>query len=288
MSTHAHLNGAVLITGCSSGIGYALCEAFHNAGERVVATARHPETLGALREKGIRVERLDVTLSDDIRDVVGRVAASEGGIAVLVNNAGYGLIGPLIEFPEEEVRRQFETNLYAPLALARAVAPHMRMAGRGVIINIGSISGLVPTPFAGAYCASKAALHVFSDILRMELSPFGIHVISVQPGGIQTRFGDVSAELTARFLRSDSWYHRISTHILQRAQISQENAAPVAQCARACVAAALRTSPPAVIRVGTRSLSLPLMRNLLPLRVLDYLFKKKFGLNELEALGSRP
>ena len=185
----------VFITGCSTGIGRALSEEFHRCGFRVIATARRLESLSDLREKGISTHALDVNNKDQVKHVIEAVLHQEKTIDVLVNNAGYGLIGPSIEIPENELILQFQTNVFATLFIAQKIAPIMREHGNGLIINIGSVSGIATTPFSGAYCASKAALHALSDALRMELSVFGIKVVTVQPGGIRTQFGE-SAKAT--------------------------------------------------------------------------------------------
>ena len=133
----------VLVTGCSSGIGKALCLEFHRRRFRVVATARRPETLEGLKAKGIAAYRLDVDDTKDVSRVVGTVLDMEGRIDVLVNNAGFGLIGPVIDLPETEIVNQFRTNVWAPLSLIQKVAPIMRRRGGGTIVNVGSISGVV-------------------------------------------------------------------------------------------------------------------------------------------------
>jgi short-subunit dehydrogenase len=270
-------NTVVLITGCSSGIGKALSEEFHRRGLTVVATARRVESLEELRTKGIRTEKLDVTDEREAERVVQSVLQNEGHIDILVNNAGYGLFGPTVELPDDELAKQFETNVFAPLRLIRLVATSMKSRGHGLIINIGSISGFVTTPFAGAYCASKAALHSLSDALRMELSPFGIRVMTVQPGGIQSEFGNNSGQSAERVMKSASWYDAMRGSILNRAKESQRGATGAAEFARALVRCALKSDPPPIVRIGNRSFSLPLLKKLVPTRWLDALFRKRFG-----------
>lgn len=268
----------VLITGCSSGIGRALCEEFHARGFRVVATARRVETLGELRAKGMAAEALDVTEEAQSRQLLERILAREGRLDMLINNAGYGLFGPLLDLPEAEVRRQFETNVFAPLRLARQAAPAMR--GGGLIVNIGSISGVFTTPFSGAYCASKAALHALSDALRLELAPFGIRVVTVQPGGIESDFGAAALGQAAGWLRPDSWYAGLHESIRRRAALSQQDATPAAEFARRLAGLVLRENPPAVIRLGRKSRMLPLLQRVLPRRILEAVLRKKFGLTD--------
>lgn len=268
----------VLITGCSSGIGKALSEEFHRRGHRVIATARHLKSLEALRAKGIGVEQLDVTKAVDREQVVRLVLNREGRIDILINNAGYGLMGPVVDIPQEELYEQFQTNVFAPLMLIKQVAEGMRERGSGTIVNIGSVSGVVTTPFAGPYCASKAALHAFSDALRMELDPFGIHVVLVQPGGIISNFGLNSGAAVERMLKSDSWYAPMRQAILSRAQVSQEGATSAVTFAHKLVRILEKEHPPAIVRLGRRSTSLPFIKRVLPTRLLDGILSKRFGL----------
>lgn len=276
----------VLITGCSSGIGDALCREFHQRGDRVVATARRIESLESLQSEGILTERLDVNNSDDIDRVVETILKREGKIDILINNAGFGLMKPAIELSNSDLLSQFQTNAIAPLALARKVFPSMRDRGSGIIVNTGSISGIIPTPFAGAYCASKAALHALSDAMRMELSPFGIQVITVQPGAIQSQFGENAAAKVSGSLQSNSAYQSIQDRILQRATVSQINATPTDRFAKQLVDRLVKSNPPAVIRLGKQSFFLPLLKLFLPLPTLDRLLKQKFGLSSMRDRSS--
>jgi len=271
----------VFITGCSSGIGKALSEEFHQNGFRVISTARRIDSIADLQKKGISTYSLDVTDRDEVNQVISTVLKKEKHIDVLVNNAGYGLIGPTIEIPEEELNMQFQTNVMAPITLAKKVAPSMKEQGHGMIINIGSISGLVTMPFSGAYCASKAALHALSDALRMELASFGIKVISVQPGAIKSNFGETADTISSRILRSDSWYESLENCIKTRAKISQVDATSAEDFSRKLVSVAMAKKPPAIVRIGKKSLILPLLGRLFPTNILDYIFRKKFGLSQV-------
>jgi NAD(P)-dependent dehydrogenase (short-subunit alcohol dehydrogenase family) len=268
----------VLITGCSSGIGRALCEEFHARGHRVVATARRIETLDALKSRGMGVEELDVTEDRQVSQVIAEVLHREGRIDILVNNAGYGLMGPMLDLPDSEVLMQFQTNEFGPLGLIRAVAPSMRARGGGLIVNIGSISGIVTTPFAGAYCASKASVHSISEALRMELAPFGIRVVTVQPGGIRSNFGNASLTAAQRAMRTESWYASIRKSIDKRAMESQSNATPAHQFARRLVDIVVSKRVPPVVRLGSKSFSLPFLKKALPTVILDSIFRKRYGL----------
>ena len=272
----------VFITGCSTGIGRALCEEFHRRGLRVIATARRLDSIADLQAKGIATHALDVQNTDQVTQVVDAVVEQEKSIDVLVNNAGYALIGPSIEISEQELLMQFKTNVFATLVLAQKIAPVMRERGKGLILNIGSISGIATTPFSGAYCATKAALHALSDALRMELSVFGIKVVTVQPGAIRTRFGESAKATVARVLKPASWYRSVEDAIISRAELSQVDATPAEEFARKLVASVMVENPPPIIRIGKKSLILPLLKKLVPTNTLDGIFKKKFGLMQMK------
>lgn len=273
----------VLITGCSSGIGYALAEEFHGRGHRVYATARRVESLDVLKAKGIHVAALDVNDASSIASLMRQLAGDNVAIDVLVNNAGYGAMGPLAEFPEEELRRQFETNVFSVLAMTQALVPGMASRRSGRIVNIGSVSGVLVTPFSGAYCATKAAVHALSDALRMELAPFGIQVITVQPGGIQSQFGATASQGVAK--RSDklSLYAPVADAIAARANASQQDATPAADFAREMVDGVLKASPAPVLRIGHGSRMMPLLKRWIPLRRLDRILSRRFRLDRLAA-----
>ncbi len=277
------LSQVVLITGCSTGIGRALAAAFASAGHRVIATARRPETLADLDPPPFAALPLDVGDAASIAAAVAAARDRAGRIDVLVNNAGFGLMGPAIELPLAELRRQFETNVVGPLAMTQAVAPGMIAQGGGVIVNVGSVSGVLTTPFAGAYCASKAAIHSLSDALRMELAPFGIAVMCVQPGGVISQFGETATRAVERALPDDSRYRPIVKYIEGRAREGQKGAMPAAEFARRVVEAAMRPQPPAIFRAAANSIKLPLYRWLFPVSLIDGMMKRRFGLTRLRA-----
>ncbi|MCC6696790.1 MAG: SDR family NAD(P)-dependent oxidoreductase [Candidatus Hydrogenedentes bacterium] len=268
----------VLISGCSSGIGRALALAFAKAGHRVYATARRLDTLADLEREGIRTCALDVTDAESIAHTTASVAEDAGRIDILVNNAGFGLINPMIDVPLEKLRLLMETNVIGAVALMQAVAPHMIRQRHGCIVQIGSVSGILTTPFAGSYCASKAALHALSESARMELAPFGVHVLIVQPGGVKSRLGDKQAEHV--HLPEGSAYVALSSHLEARAQYSQIAAAAAEKVAAQIVNAATRARPPRVLRVGHGGYRYPLFKRLVPAAILERVLMKKFGLNE--------
>jgi NAD(P)-dependent dehydrogenase (short-subunit alcohol dehydrogenase family) len=265
----------VLITGCSSGIGQALAEAFHAAGCTTYASARKPDSLAALTAKGIRPLALDVTDAASIAAAVRTVEAEHGAIDILVNNAGIPVMGPTAEIPLELLRQQWETNLTGPVALVQAAVPAMIERGAGLIVNIGSVSGVLTTPFAGPYCASKAALGSLNDALRMELKPFGIDVVLVQPGGVQSSLGAGATAQTAQV----KWklYARYAVAIARRAGASQVGAMPAPVFAARLVKGLLASRRQSHIRLGTGSGMLVRLARL-PTGIKDRVLMKRFGL----------
>jgi NAD(P)-dependent dehydrogenase (short-subunit alcohol dehydrogenase family) len=189
----------VLITGCSSGVGRASAEAFLEDDWAVYATARNPADIETLGEREhCDINTLDVTDREDVERVVSRIVEREGRIDALVNNAGYGQHGPLEDVTDDLLHRQFDVNVYGPHRLARAVLPHMREAEDGTVVNVSSVAGRIAAPGMGAYAGSKHALEGMSDALRAEVEPFGVDVVVVQPGPVETSFRDrVEDELEA-------------------------------------------------------------------------------------------
>ncbi|MHB8186441.1 MAG: oxidoreductase [Dermatophilaceae bacterium] len=178
----------VLISGCSSGIGAATAAALVQAGHTVYATARRTETLADLEALGCHPLALDVTSEDSMIAAVRAVEAEHGKVGTLINNAGYGEYGPIEETDLDRVRTMFETNVFGLARLTQLVLPAMRRARSGRIVNIGSMGGRITFPIGGFYHATKYAVEAISDALRVEVKPFGIDVILVEPGLIRTNF----------------------------------------------------------------------------------------------------
>lgn len=198
----------IFVTGCSTGIGRATVIEAARRGHRVFASARRRQDIADLTAKGIETLTLDVTDAGSIAEAVTAILATAGGIDALVNNAGYGQYGAVEDVSPEEWRAQFDVNVFGALAVLRAVLPAMREARRGTVVNVSSIAGKVTVPFAGAYCASKHALEAISDALRVELAPWRIRVVVIEPGPIETRFGDRTRLATARILSTPGPYSR--------------------------------------------------------------------------------
>jgi len=183
---------AVLITGCSSGIGRATAERLARSGWTVYATARSTDSIADLGRAGCRVLELDVTDEESMRAAVASVEHAEGAVGVLVNNAGYSLSGAIESVPLDEVRRQFETNVFGLVRLSQLVLPAMRRQGFGRIVNLSSMGGRLTLPGGGFYHASKHAVEALSDALRFEVQGFGVDVVVIEPGLIRTGFADAA------------------------------------------------------------------------------------------------
>jgi NAD(P)-dependent dehydrogenase (short-subunit alcohol dehydrogenase family) len=189
----------VLVTGASSGIGRATVERFARSGWNVAATMRNPQQAAAWTNRpNVATLRLDVTDRSSIEAAVTEIYARFGGIDVLVNNAGYGLVGPFEATTAEQVDRQIATNVVGLMEVTRAVLPHFRERRGGVIVNISSMGGRVTFPLYSVYHATKWAVEGFSESLQYELDPFNVRVKIVEPGAIKTDFYDRSMDLTKR------------------------------------------------------------------------------------------
>jgi NADP-dependent 3-hydroxy acid dehydrogenase YdfG len=184
---------AVLITGCSSGIGHATAALLAERGWRVYATARRREAIADLAERGCETLALDVCDEASMTAAVDHVTEAEGAVGVLVNNAGYSQSGAVESVPLDQVRRQFETNVFGLLRMSQLVLPGMRAQRWGKIVNLGSMGGRLTFPGGGLYHATKYAVEAISDAMRFELRGFGIDVILIEPGLIVTNFGETAA-----------------------------------------------------------------------------------------------
>jgi NAD(P)-dependent dehydrogenase (short-subunit alcohol dehydrogenase family) len=180
----------VLITGCSSGLGYATALLFREGGYLTIATARNPATLEPLAARGCETLQLDVSDEDSRKAAVTEIERRHGPIGVLINNAGYGQYGPMEEISPELLRRNFETNVFGLLRMAQLVLPGMRGAGRGRIVNISSLAGRVTAQGGGTYHMTKYAVEALADALRPEVKPFGIEVVNVLPGPFVSAYRD--------------------------------------------------------------------------------------------------
>ncbi len=177
------MSKVVFITGASSGIGKAIGEYLLIKGFTVYGTSRHPEVI---QNSKIPLLALDVRNVESIRKAIQQLIEKEGKIDVVINNAGVGITGPLEEIPTEEIKNNFETNLFGPIEVMKAVLPQMRSQKSGLILNITSIAGYMGLPFRGVYSASKGALELVTEAMNMEVKSFGIRIVNVAPGDFAT------------------------------------------------------------------------------------------------------
>ncbi|MFW5937445.1 MAG: SDR family oxidoreductase [Halanaeroarchaeum sp.] len=239
----------VLITGCSSGIGRATARAYLSEGWTVYATARDTADIGDLADVGAEVRELDVTRPAQCNDVVEDVVEAEGRLDVLVNNAGYAQFGPLEDVPTREVHRQFDVNIYGPHRLLRAALPHMREAGEGTIVNVSSVTGRLATPGMGVYGGSKFALEAMSDALRGEVKRFGIDVVLVEPGPVETNF-DERARAEVQDLDATGAYEALYDTYEDYTAVSGVGAVSPAEVAAVVLEAGVSTDPDPRYPVG--------------------------------------
>ncbi|UED86507.1 SDR family NAD(P)-dependent oxidoreductase [Streptomyces profundus] len=287
---------AALVTGCSSGIGRATALALHRAGHRVYATARRPEDLAELTALGPRPLALDVTDEPTMVAAVDEVVRRHGAVTTLVNCAGYGLSGTVEEERLDAVRDQFETNVFGLARLTQLVLPGMRAQGHGTVINMSSIFGRYAVPGGGFYHASKHALEALSDALRLEVAPFGIRVVLVEPGPVRTRFGaryvaglhpaaggspDPGSHPPGEngpygdFRRRSAAYYEAVFHGGRRSLAGSLVVSPE-DVARVVLRAARARRPRARYRVGLLARTTVGMRRVLPDRAFDVFVRRQF------------
>jgi len=277
----------VLITGCSSGIGAATARRLSRAGHTVYASARRPDTLAELVAGGCRPLELDVTDEASMAAAVRQVEAEQGRLDVLVNNAGYGLYGPVEQVSLDELRQQFETNLFGLVRLCQLVLPGMRERRAGRIVNVSSMGGRTTLPGGGAYHASKYAVEAISDVLRLEVRRFGIEVVLIEPGVVRTpwseralqhqaatgRPDEVSADPYADYKQAVSGsFERAYAGPLARLSLSPDAVARV--IVRACQAPRPRTR----YLISPLARTLVTAKRLLPDRAYDRLLRRQYRL----------
>jgi len=266
----------MLITGCSTGLGYALAIEAAQQGFRVFATARKAADVTALQQQGLHALQLDIADPESVQAAVATLTQQAGRLDVLVNNAGYGAMGPVLDASPEQIRQQFDTNVFGLVALCQACLPLLEVS-QGLIVNIGSVSARLTTPFAGWYCASKAALHSLSDAMRMELAPLGVRLMLVQAGAMASAFAtNASAQATSGLSEASRWWpYRLG--IQRRAHASQQRPTPVTKVAADLMHYIGRQHTPAVLRLAHGAWLFPVLA-WLPKSWSDRLLARQFGL----------
>jgi len=274
------ISKAVLITGCSTGIGRATAEHLAARGWNVYATARKPESIADLASRGCKTLALDVCDEASMRAAVRTVERAEGSVGVLINNAGYGLEGAFEEVPMADIRRQFETNVFGLVAMTKLVLPGMRRQRWGRVVNMSSMGGKLTFPGGSYYHATKHAVEALSDALRFEVKGFGIDVIVIQPGPIKTRFGDTAVGSIAA--PKDSPYAAFNVVLEKQIREAYEGgpmarfAAPPEAVAEVIEKAISAASPKTRYKVTLAARVLMGLRRVLPDRAFDAFLRTQF------------
>ncbi|MCO5593371.1 hypothetical protein L7F22_047383 [Adiantum nelumboides] len=278
-STAAPVPGVALVTGCSEGgIGHALALELASRGFTVFATSRSASSIGVslLSLPNVEALDLDVTVSPSISNAISYIIQKHGRIDILINNAGVPCNCPTAEVPLSLLQNTFQTNVFGPIALIGAVAPHMVQARKGKIVNIGSIGGFIAGPWSGPYAASKSALHALTDSLRVELKPFGVQVILVAPGGVVSNIANKAVAMIQdiQYLIYKPYEQAIQT----RAKYSQSShSIPTPIFAKKVINAVLQKNPPRCFILGHLSETYSFLYYM-PLWVRDWYFSRKAGL----------
>ena len=267
-----------LVTGASSGIGEATARQLAAAGFTVYAAARRTERMQQLTEAGIRPIAMDVTDDASMQTGVKTILNEQGRIDALVNNAGYGSYGALEDVPMSEARAQMEVNVFGAARLTQLVLPHMREQQSGTIINVTSMGGKIYTPLGAWYHATKFALEAISDCLRMEVKPFGINVVVIEPGGIRTEWPGIAAE-KVRAVSGTGPYAPQGNAVAQSltSESTQRRSSPPELIAKTIAKAVTARRPKTRYAVGYGAKPIIFMHDVLPDRTFDALIRRATG-----------
>jgi len=268
-----------LVTGASSGIGAEVVLALLEQGYAVHGAARRLDRMRALTERGAQVLPLDLTDERSIEACAAGVLEREGRLDVLVNNAGYGSYGAIEQVPLAEARRQFEVNLFGLARLTQLLLPTMRRQGSGHVVNVSSIGGKIFTPMGGWYHATKHALEGWSDALRMEVAPFGIRVVIVEPGAIATEWSGIARETLLAASSKGPYQDQARAFAGLIAPGGRFAGSPPRVVAEAVVRAVATRRPRTRYVVGQGARAFLLARALLPDRAYDGLVRRILGAN---------
>lgn len=265
----------ILITGASSGMGYQTARILAKQGHRVYGAARRVEKIEELAPYGVQALRLDITDEQSVTQVVQTLIEREGRIDVLINNAGYGYFGAIEDVPIADAKHQFEVNIFGLARITQEVLPYMRVQKSGRIVNLASVAGHVTLAFGAWYNATKYALEAFSDALRMEVKPFGIDVVIIEPGAIRTDWGIIAAD-HLRDVSKGGAYEQDGSRVaegLRRIYLSKIPTNP-AVISRKIAKAAVCRCPRTRYRTGRGAKAMVFFHQILPTRLWDYLVVK--------------
>lgn len=265
----------ILITGASSGIGFDAAQTLARQGHTVYAAARRVEKMEPLQSDGVKVMRMDVTDSASMAEGVKTVLDAERRIDVLVNNAGYGYFGAVENVTMEEARRQVEVNVFGLAELCKLVLPVMRKQGSGRIINTSSIAGKMVLPFGAWYHVSKFSVEALSDALRMEMRPFGVDVVLIEPGGIKTDWGIIAAKHLAESSKGTAYEEDAlrEAELMHKGYSGNYLSAPRV-VTRAISRAVNSQRPRARYRIGSGAFIMVFLHTVLPTRWWDGMMRR--------------
>ena len=275
-----NLHKVALVTGASSGIGEATALKLKQSGYTVFGAARRVDRMQNLAKAGVHVLALDVTDDVSMQAGIAEIIAKAGRIDVLVNNAGYGSYGAVEDVPMSEARAQFDVNVFGAVRLTQLALPYMRAQRSGTIVNITSMGGKIHTPLGAWYHGTKFALEAISDCLRLELKPFGIDVLIIEPGGIRTEWAGIAAD-KLRATSSNGAY-AAQAKAVSASMIGEANAKRMSppQLIADTIASAVSTRRPKTrYAVGFGAKPLIFMRRLLSDRAFDGLMRMTLGMS---------
>ncbi len=279
----------VLVTGATSGIGEAVVQMAAKQGAKLVLAARREGVLQTMEDiltkQGVEVLVVPTDMADpeQVKALAEKALAHFGQVDILINNAGFGQMGPVEQISGEAVQRQFDVNVFGLLGLTRALLPTMRERGQGRIINISSVAGQISMPLSGVYNATKHAVEALSDALRVEVAPFGIRVVVVEPGPVKTDFFRVAEDTAAQVADPSGPYAGLADTMENFKASATDLAWPVEKVAKIIVRAMTDPNPaPRYTAFQLGKAGLGLMR-LTPARVMDGFWSRTFGFNKLSA-----
>lgn len=268
-----------LVTGASSGIGEATALKLNQLGYTVYAVARRTDRMSALAEVGIEIMSMDVTNDASMQTGIERIIAKSGRIDVLVNNAGYGSYGAVEDVPLDEARAQFDVNVFGAVRLIQLATPYMRKQGSGTVINITSMGGKIHTPLGAWYHGTKFALEAISDCLRLELKPFGIDVVVIEPGGIKTEWAGIASEKLLHTSGQGSYASQAAA--MANSMVSEQSRkmqSPPSVIANTIAKAVLSKKPKTRYAVGFGAKPMIFMRKILSDRAFDSFMRMATGI----------
>jgi NAD(P)-dependent dehydrogenase (short-subunit alcohol dehydrogenase family) len=287
MSNDVRTQKSVLITGATAGLGKAAALLLAERGYRIFAAGRSTEKLARLdalaREKQLPLQSIELDVCDDtsVQHAVGQILAQVGSIDVLVNNAGVGYMATVEDLRMDDWRRQFETNFFGVVRVTQAVLPHMRQRRRGRILMMSSITGLVTPPTHGAYSSSKHALEGLSNALRLEMYPFGVDVVLIEPGYIKTDMAQTAADLAKPYIdkAANGPYARVYAGAWAGARSSRASSKTTAEdCARVMLKAIEAEHPKPRYGVTPLATLVKWSKRLLPDRAIDSMLRRRYGI----------